>query len=161
MATKDSKQRLFEVMERVAPDFKAPAMKDLGIKESDDKWIQKAVNPKHKGFCTPESKPTCTPERKALADRFKKGDLSEGNLEFGAEPQEEKTIEQKYDELKAEVDRLYALIHDEEGQEDQGLNIEVEPEAGEEGDGDNDADDKPEEKKENPFAALQEGKRKK
>lgn len=30
-------------------------------------WIQKAVNPKHKGFCTPMSKPTCTPKRKALA----------------------------------------------------------------------------------------------
>jgi hypothetical protein len=34
-------------------------------------WIQKAVNPKHKGFCTPMSKPTCTPKRKALAKTFK------------------------------------------------------------------------------------------
>lgn len=34
-------------------------------------WIQKAVNPKHKGYCTPMSKPTCTPRRKALARRFK------------------------------------------------------------------------------------------
>jgi hypothetical protein len=34
-------------------------------------WIQKAVNPAHKGFCTPMSKPTCTPRRKALARRFK------------------------------------------------------------------------------------------
>jgi hypothetical protein len=39
----------------------------------DDKWIQKAVNPKHKGFCTPMTKKTCTPQRKALAKRFKKG----------------------------------------------------------------------------------------
>lgn len=38
----------------------------------DKKWIQKAVNPKHKGFCTPMSKPTCTPKRKALARTFKK-----------------------------------------------------------------------------------------
>ena len=34
-------------------------------------WIQKAVNPKHKGFCTPITKPTCTKRRKALALRFK------------------------------------------------------------------------------------------
>jgi len=37
------------------------------------KWIQKAVNPSHKGYCTPMTKPTCTPRRKALAKRFKKG----------------------------------------------------------------------------------------
>lgn len=35
-------------------------------------WIQSAVNPKHKGFCTPMSKATCTPKRKALAQAFKK-----------------------------------------------------------------------------------------
>jgi len=35
-------------------------------------WIQKAVNPKHKGFCTPMTKKTCTPRRKALAKTFKK-----------------------------------------------------------------------------------------
>ena len=34
-------------------------------------WIQKAVNPKHKGYCTPMSKPTCTPKRAALARTFK------------------------------------------------------------------------------------------
>lgn len=38
-------------------------------------WIQKAINPKHKGFCTPMTKSTCTPHRKALAKRFKSGDL--------------------------------------------------------------------------------------
>ena len=38
----------------------------------DDKWIQKAVNPAHKGFCTPMTKPTCTPKRKALALTLKK-----------------------------------------------------------------------------------------
>lgn len=35
-------------------------------------WIAGAVNPEHKGFCTPMSKPTCTPRRKALAKTFKK-----------------------------------------------------------------------------------------
>ena len=38
----------------------------------DKNWIQKAVNPKHKGYCTPMSKKTCTPKRKALARTFKK-----------------------------------------------------------------------------------------
>lgn len=38
----------------------------------DGKWIQKAVNPKHKGYCTPMTKSTCTPRRKALAKTFKK-----------------------------------------------------------------------------------------
>jgi hypothetical protein len=36
-------------------------------------WIQDAVNPSHKGYCTPMTKSTCTPRRKALAMRFKRG----------------------------------------------------------------------------------------
>lgn len=39
---------------------------------SSKNWIQKAVNPAHKGYCTPMSKSTCTPRRKALARTFKK-----------------------------------------------------------------------------------------
>ena len=42
------------------------------VKAKDGKWIQKAVNPKHKGYCTPMTKATCTPKRKALAMTFKK-----------------------------------------------------------------------------------------
>jgi hypothetical protein len=41
-------------------------------KAKDGKWIQKAVNPAHKGFCTPMTKATCTPKRKALAVTLKK-----------------------------------------------------------------------------------------
>ena len=37
------------------------------------KWIQGAINPRHKGYCTPMTKKTCTPRRKALAKRFKRG----------------------------------------------------------------------------------------
>ena len=48
-----------------------PSMKKGGTVK-DKNWIQKAVNPKHKGFCTPMSKPTCTPKRKALALTLKK-----------------------------------------------------------------------------------------
>lgn len=38
----------------------------------DGKWIQKAINPAHKGYCTPMTKATCTPKRKALAITLKK-----------------------------------------------------------------------------------------
>jgi predicted DNA-binding WGR domain protein len=41
-------------------------------KKEPRKWMKKAVNPKHKGYCTPTTKKTCTPRRKALAMRFKK-----------------------------------------------------------------------------------------
>lgn len=43
-----------------------------GGKVKDKKWIQKAVNPAHKGYCTPMTKATCTPKRKALAMTFKR-----------------------------------------------------------------------------------------
>jgi hypothetical protein len=43
----------------------------VGDSLDENNWIQKAVNPKHKGYCSPMSKSTCTPERKALAKRFK------------------------------------------------------------------------------------------
>ena len=48
---------------------KSPRFKKGG--KVDKKWIQKAVNPKHKGYCTPMTKPTCTPARKRLAKLFK------------------------------------------------------------------------------------------
>lgn len=35
-------------------------------------WIKDAVNPKHKGYCTPMTKSTCTPRRKAFAMTMKK-----------------------------------------------------------------------------------------
>ena len=52
----------------------------IGLKEGGNgKWMQKAIDPKHKGFCTPMTKKTCTPRRKALAKRFKPGgDLHKG-----------------------------------------------------------------------------------
>jgi hypothetical protein len=54
------------------PKYK-PALKNGGsVKAKDGKWIQKAINPKHKGFCTPETKKTCTPKRKALAHTLRK-----------------------------------------------------------------------------------------
>jgi len=53
--------------------YNIPLSQVMRLNEEDDKWIQKAVNPKHKGYCTPMTKDTCTPARKALAKRFKKG----------------------------------------------------------------------------------------
>jgi len=51
----------------------ATKMKKGGkVKAKDGKWIQKAINPKHKGYCTPMTKATCTPRRKALAKTLKK-----------------------------------------------------------------------------------------
>lgn len=41
-------------------------------KKGKKNWIAGAVNPKHKGYCTPMTKKTCTPKRKALARTFKK-----------------------------------------------------------------------------------------
>jgi hypothetical protein len=48
------------------------AKKSTTTKAKDGKWIQKAINPKHKGYCTPMTKATCTPKRKALAMTLKK-----------------------------------------------------------------------------------------
>ena len=56
---------------------KADILKGRGVIKkkggaTDSKWIQKAINPAHKGFCTPMTKATCTPKRKALAITLKK-----------------------------------------------------------------------------------------
>ena len=48
---------------------RVPKQKDGG--KTSKNWIQGAVNPKHKGYCTPMTKATCTPKRKALAKTFK------------------------------------------------------------------------------------------
>jgi hypothetical protein len=50
------------------------------------KWIQKAIDPEHKGDCTPMTKKTCTPRKKALALRFKKGDIHKANIKKGDNP---------------------------------------------------------------------------
>jgi hypothetical protein len=44
----------------------------MAVAKKDKKWIQKAINPAHKGYCTPMTKSTCTPKRKALAMTLKK-----------------------------------------------------------------------------------------
>lgn len=45
------------------------------------KWIQGAI--KHPGRCTPITKPGCTGAAKALAERFKHGDIHKANLTKG------------------------------------------------------------------------------
>jgi len=54
------------------PGLKPIVKKGGVVKSKDGKWIQKAINPKHKGYCTPETKATCTPRRKALAHTLRK-----------------------------------------------------------------------------------------
>ena len=61
-------------------------MKSFSEFLAEKKWIQGAVDPKHKGFCTPMTKKTCTPRRKALAKRFKGGDIQKANLKKGKNP---------------------------------------------------------------------------
>jgi len=62
--------------------------------EEKKKWIQKAIKKSHKGYCTPMTKSTCTPRRKALAKRFKSGDLSETHEKTPDFPDKEK-VEKK------------------------------------------------------------------
>ena len=72
---KDRHQRALEWRKKNAGDQFKEILKDptkLRYKFKKGGWIQKAVNPKHKGFCTPMTKKTCTPKRKALARTFKK-----------------------------------------------------------------------------------------
>jgi len=56
---------------KMIPDKEEPGMYVKKGGKVDKKWIQKAVDPKHKGYCTPMTKPTCTPARKRLAKLFK------------------------------------------------------------------------------------------
>ncbi len=95
----DIRTKLLENMVKLNPGFKLPdagSVKKL-VTEAEEKWIQKAVDPSHKGYCTPMSKPTCTPRRKALAQRFKKGiDEELGGLDY-------KVI---IDKLKKKIDDL-------------------------------------------------------
>jgi hypothetical protein len=99
----NTKKLLFENMSKLNPDFK--------LNEGDDKWIQKAVDPEHKGYCTPMTKPTCTPQRKALAKRFKKGIENEGvNLNMLFQTNEYK---KKANEIKAVIDKLFLEEDDE------------------------------------------------
>jgi len=67
------KKKAFKTHGKDVPTMAAKGGR-IGLKKggSDKKWIQKAVNPKHKGYCTPMTKKTCTPARKALARTFKK-----------------------------------------------------------------------------------------
>jgi|ERR1035437_501485 hypothetical protein len=105
MAVSESdKQKLFILMAKINPTFK---QRQVVLNEDEDKWIQKAVNPEHKGYCTPMTKPTCTPARKALAKRFKKG-IDEEYSE--STPEELKDMGEK---IKMVIDKL--VIDDEIG----------------------------------------------
>lgn len=64
-----------EIVSSSSPENMAKKAAKKSLKKGgtvDKKWIQKAINPKHKGYCTPETKATCTPKRKALAHTLRK-----------------------------------------------------------------------------------------
>ena len=99
---KDSKALLFENMAKLNSDFKPKE-----VLTEDKNWIQKAVDPEHKGYCTPMSKPTCTPARKALARRFKKGIEDESVDEgFFIPAKNIEELRKKAEEIEAEIDKF-------------------------------------------------------
>jgi hypothetical protein len=101
---KDNKALLFENMAKLNPDFNPKK-----VLIEDKNWIQKAVDPEHKGYCTPMTKPTCTPKRKALAKRFKKGIEDEGVDEGFFIPAENiEQLRKKAEEIKAKIDKFLA-----------------------------------------------------
>lgn len=65
------KKSVKKAVDETAKKVTSKVMKKGGS-TGDKKWIQKAINPAHKGYCTPMTKPTCTPKRKALAITLKK-----------------------------------------------------------------------------------------
>lgn len=69
---KNKKARLNEAAKKSAIQSSKEVSSKKATKAKDGKWIQKAINPKHKGYCTPMTKKTCTPKRKALAMTLKK-----------------------------------------------------------------------------------------
>lgn len=81
---------------------------------TEKKWIQKAVDPEHKGYCTPMTKPTCTPHRKALAKRFKKHEFehNEENINDDNVLTEKKWIQKAIEKPGA----LHKALHVPEGE---------------------------------------------
>ena len=59
-------------LDRIIKSIREDSQYKKGGATKDKNWIQKAINPAHKGYCTPVTKPTCTPKRKALAMTLKK-----------------------------------------------------------------------------------------
>jgi len=67
-----AKKEVKKTVDKAAKSITSTKVMKKGGSTGDKKWIQKAINPAHKGYCTPMSKPTCTPKRKALAITLKK-----------------------------------------------------------------------------------------
>lgn len=59
------------------------------------KWMKGAINPEHKGYCTPMTKKTCTPRRKAFARRAKKHEFSAESIQQEADKLLEPVQERK------------------------------------------------------------------
>lgn len=75
-------------------------------------WIQGAVNPKHKGYCTPMTKKTCTPRRKAFARTMKKHHGFHKKGEDGLAMERYYSEGEKYDLSPEEVQHLIRNDYD-------------------------------------------------
>jgi hypothetical protein len=84
-------------------------MKKFGEFLTEKKWIQKAIDPEHKGYCTPMTKKTCTPHRKALAKRFKKHEF-EHNEQYLSEEEKEKHNYMFFGNLKAIQHKINEIL---------------------------------------------------
>lgn len=76
-------RKLFELVDKGHTVPEARSIINGESPEAKTGWIAEAVNPAHKGYCTPETKSTCTPARRALAERFKHGDLHKAEFGYG------------------------------------------------------------------------------
>lgn len=104
-----------------APEFppkKSPEKGEKLNEKKDKKWIQKAVDPKHKGYCTPMTKSTCTPRRKALAKRFKKGLKEVLSCYDANEILREAGAAYKVNDGRSQIDRIGEINRAREIQED-------------------------------------------
>jgi len=103
----DQSQTAIDMYQALVDKYGGKSAEQPIDEKKDDKWIQKAVNPEHKGYCTPMTKDTCTPRRKALAKRFKKGIEDESVQEEVQYPTPEE-YRGKVEKLKQTIDNLFS-----------------------------------------------------
>jgi len=65
----EAQKHLMDIMDQAHKLY--GGIMSMGGEMKDGGWIKGAINPEHKGYCTPMTKETCTPHRKAFAMRAK------------------------------------------------------------------------------------------
>ena len=103
----DQSQVAIDMYNALVNKYSGGAPEESLDEKKDDKWIQKAVDPEHEGYCTPMTKDTCTPRRKALAKRFKAGIEDESVQEAIQYPSPEE-YRGKVEKRKQTIDNLFS-----------------------------------------------------